>query len=234
MRVAPYSERLVPTNGAVAAPVTTTPPSAVEQAHAQLREWLRDGTFPPGSMLSENDLAKRLGMSRTPVRAALRRLEADGWVTIYPQRGALVRTLSIDEAIAVSDARVVLESAHIDALSDDARAQLCSRLEDSIRQQIAELEQGSYEKLVPLTIDFHRAFVEAGDNPLLIDFYDRMRDRQSVMMLRTYEQVTGRWDEFIAEHRRLLDRAKEGNRAAFLAELRSHIIQNHGPLMGAL
>ncbi|WP_168223436.1 GntR family transcriptional regulator [Plantibacter sp. M259] len=204
------------------------------QAYEQLLDWLRDGTFPPGMMLSEHDLAHRLSVSRTPVRAALRRLESDGWLTIYPQRGALVRTLTAAEAIDVSDARQVLESACIDALSDEARVRLCRELEQSIQQQIFASEQGNYEQVVKLTIDFHRAFVVAGDNPILLDFYDRLRDRQEVMTLRARPDVAGRWSDFIAEHRSLVECARAGDRAAFLVELRAHIVNTHGSLMGSL
>ena len=213
---------------------TPLPPTATEVAYQQLLAWLRDGTFPQGSMLSENDLSKRLAVSRTPVRGALRRLESDGLVTIFPQRGALVRTLTAEEARAVADARQVLESAALDSLSVEARQRLCIRLEESIQDQLTELEQGSYERVVQLTIDFHRIFVEAGGNPILLEFYDKLRQRQAAMTLRTYDDVAGRWSEFIAEHRRLVEHVRTGDRGAFLAELRSHIHHTHGSLMGPL
>lgn len=207
------------------------PPTAVGRAYQQVRAWLQDGTFPPGTMLSENDLARRLSVSRTPVRSALRRLESDGWLTIYPQRGALVRGLSAEEAIAVSDARQVLESAYVDALSPTRRQRLCERLEQMMDLEQEELEHGSYEKLVQLTIDFHRAFVEVGENPVLLEFYDRLRERQSVMTLQTREAVAGRWEDFRAEHRRLIEAMRAGDREIFLHELRSHIVLTHGSLM---
>lgn len=208
---------------------TTT---ATARAYEQLRMWLRDGTFSPGTMLSENDLAQRLAMSRTPVRAALRRLESDGWLTIYPQRGALVLTLSAAESIAVAEARQVLEAAHIGTLSMQARDRLCQQLEESIRQQMLVFEQGGDKQLVQLTIDFHRAFVEVGGNPILLGFYDRLRERQAVMTRRTRSDVAGRWEEFLDEHRRLVEHVRAGNRDAFLAELRDHIALTHGSLMG--
>ncbi len=208
-----------------------TPVSAADRAYQRVRGWLQDGTFPPGSMLSENDLAARLDVSRTPVRSAVRRLEAEGWLTIYPKRGALVRGLSVHEAIAVSDARQVLESAYVDSLTDAAHEQLCDRLESMMEAERAEYENGSYEKLVQLTIDFHRAFVEVGGNPLLLEFYDRLRERQSVMTLQTRDTVAGRWDDFHAEHRRLIECMRARDREGFVRELGTHIAATHGPLM---
>lgn len=205
--------------------------NASGRALTQIRQWLRDGTLPPGTMLSEHELAGRLEMSRTPVRAAIRHLEAEGWLTIYPQRGALVRGLSAEEARAVSEARQILESAYIDSLSDNARTALCERLERSIQEQINELQHGSYERLVQLTIDFHRAFVEVGNNPVLLDFYERTRERQALMGLHTYDQIAGRWEQFIGEHRQLLELTRSGDRTAFLNALQSHIMETHGTLL---
>jgi len=197
-----------------------------------MREWLRDGTIEPGAMLSEHELAARFAVSRTPVRSALKKLEADGWLTIYPKRGALVRVLSAREAQEVSDARQVLEAAYVDVLPDDVRADFCCRLDRMIEEEEAEHTSGSYERLVQLTIDFHRAFVEVGGNTVLLEFYDRLRDQQSIMTLRTEAQVAGRWAEFTAEHRELVEQMRRGDREAFSAVLRGHILRTHGPLMG--
>lgn len=207
--------------------------SAVERAYTQVQTGLRDGTYPPGVMLSEHTLADQFGMSRTPIRSAIRRLEADGWLTIYPKRGALVRGLSVEEAIAVSDARQVLESAYVDTLPHDARLALCDRLDVMIAEEEREHATGSYPVLVQRTIDFHRAFVTVGQNPVMVDFYDRLRDRQSVMTLRTRERIMDRWPEFTAEHRELVERMRAGDREGFLSVLRAHIIGTHGPLMHA-
>ena len=67
------------------------------------------GAFPGGELISEGEVAAALGMSRTPVREAFLRLEAEGLLRLYPQRGALVVQVSSEEARAVIEARLVLE-----------------------------------------------------------------------------------------------------------------------------
>ena len=67
------------------------------------------GAFPGGELISEGEVATALGMSRTPVREAFLRLEAEGLLRLYPQRGALVVPVSSEEARAVIEARLVLE-----------------------------------------------------------------------------------------------------------------------------
>src|SRR5919107_2703631 len=84
--------------------------TAAQRAHRILRDGIVDGTHPGGSMLSENTLAAGLRMSRTPVRAALLRLEEEGWVTIYPKRGALVRAFTAQDGQELAGARHLLET----------------------------------------------------------------------------------------------------------------------------
>ena len=85
------------------------PPSAAERAYAYVKERLLDGRFAGGTLLSENELARRLGISRTPVREAFRQLEAEDLLELYPRRGALVIPISPSEADDVLEARLLIE-----------------------------------------------------------------------------------------------------------------------------
>jgi len=84
-------------------------PSAADRAYAHIKKRLLDGRFAGGTLLSENDLAKRLSMSRTPVRQAFLQLEAEGLLELYPRRGALVVPISPSEAEDVLEARLLIE-----------------------------------------------------------------------------------------------------------------------------
>jgi DNA-binding GntR family transcriptional regulator len=81
-----------------------------EQAYQQLKQMLVDGTYVPGTFLSERRLAEQLGMSKTPVRAALERVEAEGYVTVSPQQGIVVRELSLREIKEHFEIRMALET----------------------------------------------------------------------------------------------------------------------------
>lgn len=88
-----------------------------------IRDDILDGTHQPGSMLGETGLATSLGMSRTPVRAALVRLQDEGWIQVYPKRGALVQGLSDRAMLELADARFVLETTAVDRAPDGLRQQ---------------------------------------------------------------------------------------------------------------
>ena len=85
-------------------------PTAWEQAYLALRRRLADGTFPPGAHLREDDLATQLGVSRTPIREALRRLDAEGWLRVVPNQGAFAAEWSLREIIEIFDLRAMLEA----------------------------------------------------------------------------------------------------------------------------
>ncbi len=83
--------------------------TAWEQAYLTLRRRLADGTYAPGSRLREEDLAAQLGVSRTPVREALRRLDAEGWLRVVPNQGAFAAKWSHADIEEIFDLRALLE-----------------------------------------------------------------------------------------------------------------------------
>src|SRR3954453_9643431 len=98
-----------------------------------MKERPPDGRFPGGPLLSENEIAQRLGLSRTPVRQAFVQLEAEGLLELYPRRGALVVPVAGPEADAVLEARLRMEQ-------PAARRAAAARPADERRAAIAEQE----------------------------------------------------------------------------------------------
>jgi DNA-binding GntR family transcriptional regulator len=91
---------------------TTIPqpvPSSTDRAADEIRARILAGVYPPGSRLRERDLSQALDMSRIPVREALARLEADGFVVVLPRRGAMVRRLTLKDVAELFDLRLSLE-----------------------------------------------------------------------------------------------------------------------------
>ena len=87
-----------------------TPMTIQAQTANKLRDAIVDGLFAPGEKLSEADLCRQMGVSRTSLREALRQLEAERLVTIIPNRGPSVTQITWDEAAAIYETRELLES----------------------------------------------------------------------------------------------------------------------------
>ncbi|WP_222711106.1 GntR family transcriptional regulator [Quadrisphaera setariae] len=203
--------------------------TAAQRAHAQLREAVLSGALAPGSMLSENDLAASLQMSRTPVRAALARLQEEGWVTIYPQRGALVRELTADEVREAAQVRHALEVAGVRQAAPGARVRLASQQAEGLDAQRAALRSGDVGGFTSHAMGFHRAFVALAGNGLMLATYDRLQDLQQLSIARSAPRLLDDPDTVLLEHQRLLDTAVDGDWVAFAERLGEHQAAHHDP-----
>jgi DNA-binding GntR family transcriptional regulator len=201
---------------------------AADRAYAQVRADILTGEHAPGAMLSENDLAAALSMSRTPVRAALTRLQDEGLVAIYPQRGALVRELTEREVHESARVRQALESAGIHRSDPALRERLARQLADNVAAQEAALGAGDFAAFTTLAMAFHRAFVEMSGNEVMLEVYDRLADRQRLSIARSSQRITDQPAHVLHEHRILLEDARRGDWTSFAAHLDDHQSRAHG------
>src|SRR6202048_2421638 len=111
--------------------------AAKDRAHDYVKTQVLTGAFPGGELISEGEVAEALGMSRTPVREAFLRLEAEGLLRLYPQRGALVIPVSPEGVRAVMEARLVLEQFAVEKIIRRGPAS-CGAIADALA---AELER---------------------------------------------------------------------------------------------
>ena len=142
--------------------------AAVEKAYVAIRDGIVRGDFSPGSHLTAQDLASATGLSRTPVREAMRRLHAEGLIKFIPHRGAFVRTLDEIEVVKVYDLIVLLESLAASGCAKNATPQQIAEL-DSLVQQMEEqvLSEKTAPEVADLNHRFHRLIVTAADNSWL-------------------------------------------------------------------
>jgi DNA-binding GntR family transcriptional regulator len=186
-------------------------------------------------MVSEGDVAGELAMSRTPVREAFLRLSAEGWLRLFPQRGALVVPVAPGEAEAVVEARLLLESHAVDVVvaSGAARDRLAAQLQALVDEQRAALAAGDMEAYATHDAAFHLAVVAAGGNPLLTDFSVTLRERQRRMVALSVGERRERAQGFVAGHEGLLEAIEGGDAGAFRERLREHLREAHLDQAGA-
>lgn len=179
-------------------------------------------------MLSENDLAADLAMSRTPVRSALARLQEEGWVAIYPQRGALVRELTDTEVRESADVRHALETAGVHRSIPALRGARAGWFATNLDTQANALRGNDFAGFTELAMALHRGFVELADNATLLDLYDRLQDRQYLSIIRSSGRIVAHPDDVLAEHRTLIADALAGDWAGFATHLAEHQELSHG------
>lgn len=204
-------------------------PSASEAAYNFIRNAILTGTYQPGTMLGEIPLSREIGVSRTPVRTALALLQDEGWVTLYPKRGALVQGISDQEASDFMEARFILESTGVQRSNPQARTQIRGRLEELVQDQRVALRSDDVQAFIESTIAFHRSFVEVSGNQVLLELYDRLADRQRYLLFRIGTKLLERCDDIIAEHMELIAcLCQRDDPGAFSELLREHMVVTSG------
>lgn len=135
------------------------------QAYEHLYNAIETGELRPGDRLLETELADRFGVSRTPIREAIRRLEADGIVSHQPRVGAVIRTLGQTEIVELYEMRIVLETTAAAMASKHASAAEIRTLE----ALNADMEAVATDavRVAILNRKFHRCILEAARNQFL-------------------------------------------------------------------
>ena len=203
--------------------------SAADAAYRHVKDRVLTGELEGGRMLSEGEVATALTVSRTPVREAFLRLEVEGWLRLYPKRGALVVPVAPGEVDEVLDARALLEGHAAAAVvaRPDALAALVARLDDVIAAQEAHHRDGDVPAFTDADAQFHQLIADAGGNGLLTGFYRGLREHQQRMTADSLRGRTGVADDVLAEHRVLRDRLAAGDADGFARALADHLDHTH-------
>ncbi|MEO9825840.1 MAG: GntR family transcriptional regulator [Paracoccaceae bacterium] len=138
-----------------------------ELAYHRLLSAIQEGAFQPGDRLRETDLAERFDLSRTPVREALRKLEADGIVEHKARIGAVIRSLSHSEVVELYEMRLVLERTAAELAAAHAVAAEIDEMED-LNAAISEAKNNP-EKAASINQSFHRCIYLAARNRFLVE-----------------------------------------------------------------
>lgn len=202
-----------------------------DRAYAALRDRLISLQIPPGSPIDEDGLTRELGVGRTPVREAVRRLVLEGLVVVYPRRGTFASTIDITSLSDITDVRSQLEphaAARAAALADAADRQEAAEL-------VAELERAaaSQRSLIELDARVHRFVHRCSRNPYLA----RDLDRYLNMSLRIWHLTFDRLpplDDPVREHRVLLEAIGRGDAEAARAIALEHVLDFARKMRAAL
>jgi DNA-binding GntR family transcriptional regulator len=198
--------------------------SATDTAYAYAKRGILDGRFAGGALISEGEIAGQLGLSRTPVREAFLRLEAEGLLRLYPKRGALVVPVSLAEVANVMETRVLLESWALERAAGGG-PELHAALTQAVAAQEALVDAPDPAAFVEADREFHRLFVAAAGNPIVLQLYDSLRDRQARMGIAAIARSDGRLRQIVDEHGAITRAVVAGDGAGATAILRTHLAE---------
>ena len=196
---------------------TTTP----EGVYRVLRAAILDGTVPPGGQLRERDIATDLGVSRSPLREALTRLEEEGLIVKIPFRGAFVIEVSAHEVAEIASIRLLVEP-YAGELAHEA---LLGPERPRLTKTVEELRQATDRNDIPASIDahlqFHRLFYDYSGHGVLRGLWNGWETKLRLYLAVDHRSYTDLHD-IAVEHERLAAVALEGDTEAFRRELAQH------------
>ncbi|MCI8342137.1 MAG: GntR family transcriptional regulator [Firmicutes bacterium] len=169
-----------------------------------LRDAILKGELKPGERLLENYLADKLGVSRTPVREALRMLEQEDLVALIPRRGAQVLDLSAADIKNVLEIRSALEAVGIRHACEEMGEESLKEIKTLNIQFEKAFEDKDYEKVATVDEKIHDIIFEAADNRKLVQIISNMRAqvyRYRMAYLKVYETKTA----VINHHRKIIE-----------------------------
>jgi len=197
--------------------------SVVDQAYLAIRDRIDDGRLARGTRLHQEDLAAELGVSRTPVREALRRLAAEGRVELLTNRGARVADIDLAAMPEPYEARLVIEPG---AAALAARRGLSATQRRQLRAAIASHRRaaGDLQRSFAANRDFHLGLVAAAGNRLLLQFAEHLWiARIGAAIYEVQAETTERMLLDADEHEAILDAVERGDARKAESLSRRHV-----------
>lgn len=203
-------------------PTQPAPRTAAERAYDFAKWAILNAVYRGGEVITEAGLAHEIGVSRTPVREALKRLQVEGLVRLEPRRGAVVAEFSMRDVEDVLEARRLVEN-YTAPKSFARRRTLLPGAEAAHEAMVKSRRERDTAAFTTWDRIFHERIVEAAGNAVLSSVYETLRDRQTLFTSVMMRGRTDRMDATIAEHERILDALRGDDEAAFCALVEAHL-----------
>jgi DNA-binding GntR family transcriptional regulator len=211
----------VPDSRSVDSAVPAAP--AADRVYAHVKQAVLDRRYEGGMLLTEGELAEAVGVSRTPVREALLRLQAEGLIKLYPKKGALVLPVSAQEITDVVETRLLVEQHAVRKSSAPVRTGLIARLEELLDEQRTHADAGDLTAFAVSDRCFHAEIVRSTGNEILTRLYDQLRDRQLRMGVAMMHAQPDRIAKSISEHAEIMETLRAGDADAAADAVRRHV-----------
>ena len=201
-----------------------------ELVFESLREAIIAAKLRPGERMMEIQMAEEMGVSRTPVREAIRKLELEGLVVMVPRKGAYVAGLSLKDMVEVFEIRGALEGLAAELAAERATDEELEELERYLVKIAEEIESGDLSRVVETDTDFHTLMYKASRNSRLSQIINNLREQ--IQRFRTTSlSYPGRMKIALEEHRKIVEAisVRDGELARKMAQ--DHIENAENSLM---
>lgn len=186
--------------------------SLSDQVYSYLRRQMNQGHLIPGSTIHIGDIAKQLGISKTPLRDALIHLELEGFVEILPRRGVRVNELQIHDVKNAYEAIGLVEAFIVTSCIDKITPRHIEELEELNETIISDIKKDDFSRLFSTNLQFHNVYLEISDNEPLKKFILPIKHRLYDFPRQNY---ISEWElNNCEEHRQFINHLKQGDAEA--------------------
>ena len=187
-----------------------------------LREAILRGDLVPGERLMELQLAAKLGVSRTPIREAIRMLEQEGLAITIPRKGAIVAGMTEKDMQDVLEIREALEELSVQVACDKITEEEIAELQKNMKNFEHSLKSGDLKKMAQADVEFHDVIYRATDNPKLISMLNNLREQMYRYRVE-YLKNPQNHEQLLKEHEAIYKGIVEKDKDAVTEMIRKHI-----------
>ena len=188
-----------------------------------LREAILKGELKPGERLMELQLAARLGVSRTPIREAIRMLELEGLTVTVPRKGAQVAKMTEKDMEDVLQIRQTLDELAVKLACDKITEQQLRLLKGAVRDFEESTRSRDVKKVAQADVAFHDAIYRAADNPKLMNLLNNLREQMYRYRVEYLKDETA-YPTLIAEHREIYEGLVRRDKETVAAAMVKHVM----------
>jgi len=204
-----------------------------EMVFESLREAIILGRLRPGERLMEIQMAEEMGVSRTPVREAIRKLELEGFVAMVPRKGAYVADISVKDIVDVFEIRAALEALAAGLAAERITADEMELLERSLVQISKSSTGDNINAIVAVDINFHDIIYQASRNQRLVQIITHLKEQIHRFRMTSLSQP-GRTKVALDEHKIIVEAISDRNIELAQQLAREHIENAEQSLLNVL
>lgn len=193
-----------------------------EIVYEELKRQILIGEIPPGTRMMEVELADDMGVSRTPIREAIRKLEKEGLVSIEPRRGAYASEISIKDMVDVLEVREFLESMAAGLAAKKISNEEKEKISKASLAYKKAVESGQTEDIIKADELFHKLIVECSGNKTLIQMMNQVQELALRFRYIYYEDFS-RYKNMPYEHQEIVDAVASGNEERAKEKAYTHV-----------
>ena len=198
-----------------------------------LRNAIKNGKLKPGERLMEVQLAEELGISRTPVREAIRKLEQEGYVIMLPRRGTYVSSVSVHDVQEIFEIRTALEKLSTGLAARRIENDELEQLQKLLTKIEGYIEKRDIDNIVKTDIEFHDLLYHVSRNERLSGIISNLKEQ--LARFRTLSMsYPGRLEETLEEHREMVEAIASGDVEAAREAAERHMVRAEETLLKAM